>query len=130
MTKLTVVLLILSSSMYAHTVTVSWHASTTPGVTYSVYRLANGNYVRRVSGIKALTWPDNGVTPGVTYSYVVRSVIKVNGVLTESPNSNVATVTVPKTKAETTSAPSNTLSNALTRFFTKIFDFLKKLVGK
>lgn len=76
-----------------HDVILSWAASPTPGVTgYYVYR---GTTSRRESStpINGTTYTDENVTAGVTYYYVVAAVA-ANGV-TQSPDSNEATATVP-----------------------------------
>jgi hypothetical protein len=56
-----------------HTVTLNWHASSTPGVTYTVFRstTVGTDYESLAAGISALTWTDISVEPGTTYYYVV-----------------------------------------------------------
>jgi hypothetical protein len=57
----------------AHTVTLSWNASPTPGVTYTVLRstTAGSGYASQASGLSSLTWTDTAVQSGTTYYYVV-----------------------------------------------------------
>jgi hypothetical protein len=76
-----------------HSVTLSWAASSTPGVTYSVLRsTTNGSgYVSQISGLSALTWTDTSVKSGSTYYYVVDDSLGSS----TSTFSNQATATIP-----------------------------------
>jgi hypothetical protein len=78
------------------TVTLSWVASVTPGVTYNIYRgtTSGGPYSTKVnsSPIVGTSFTDTSVVSGQTYYYVARSV-DASG--TESVNSNQATAVVP-----------------------------------
>jgi hypothetical protein len=77
----------------AHTVTLSWHASPTPGVTYTVLRstLNGSDYTTQVSGVSGLTWTDTNVVSGTTYYYVVDDSIGSR----TSAYSNEATARIP-----------------------------------
>jgi hypothetical protein len=62
----------------AHSVTLSWTASTTAGVTYNVYRgaAAAGPFAvisTATSPGSTTTYTDSSVTPGATYFYQVTS---------------------------------------------------------
>jgi hypothetical protein len=77
------------------TATLTWVASTTPGVSYNVYRgtTSGGPYTKlNASPITGLTYVDSTVQSGQTYYFVVRA---VNSSGTESVNSNQATAVVP-----------------------------------
>ena len=76
-----------------HSVTLSWTASPTPGVTYTVLRsTASGSgYSSQTSGLSALTWTDTAVMPGVTYYYVVDDSLGSS----TSAYSNQATASIP-----------------------------------
>ncbi len=79
----------------AHSVTLSWTASTSTVVGYNVYRstTSGGPYsLITTSPIGGITFTDNGVQSGVTYFYVVTAVDS-NG--NESAFSNEASATVP-----------------------------------
>jgi beta-glucanase (GH16 family) len=68
-------------------INLSWIASTTTGVTYSVLR--GGAVI--ASGISGTTYSDTGLSPQTTYSYTVEA---VNSSGTSAP-SNTATATTP-----------------------------------
>ena len=76
----------------AHSVTISWTASTTKGVKYSVYR---GKSV--VGNTKATTYTDTTVAGGTTYSYSVFAVCASCTAPThgKSVRSNTVVVKVP-----------------------------------
>jgi hypothetical protein len=79
----------------AHTVTLSWKASSSPVTGYNVYRSTSpsGNYVRINSMlVQGTTFTDQYVHSGSTYYYVTRAV-DVRG--RESINSNEAQATIP-----------------------------------
>lgn len=73
-------------------VTLEWDASTTSGVSYSVYRgtSAGGPYVLIASGVASTSYSDTTVHAGVTYFYVTRA---VDATQTQSIDSNETTVT-------------------------------------
>lgn len=74
----------------AHSATLNWTASTTPNVTYNVYRAtaSGGTYtVVNSSPISGTTFQDTSVQPGQTYYYVARA---VNANSVESVNSSPA----------------------------------------
>jgi hypothetical protein len=77
----------------SHSVALSWGASTTPGVTYNVYRgtSTGGPYAQFQSGLTALTSTDAAVTAATKYFYVVRAQ-NANG---ESVNSNEIEADIP-----------------------------------
>jgi hypothetical protein len=77
-----------------HAVTLTWVASTTPNVTYSVYRseAAGGPYSVIKAGVKILSFFDPNVVAGRTYYYAVTAVDPSG---TASVYSNQATATIP-----------------------------------
>lgn len=86
----------------APNVLLSWGASTTPNVTYNVYRCSTSasacvqsspsNFTRIATGISVLTYTDLSVTDAVTYYYAVTAVDTNNN---ESTFSTVASATTP-----------------------------------
>jgi len=79
----------------AHSVALSWIASTSTVVGYNVYRAttSGGPYTLITSSpVNGITFTDTAVQAGVTYFYVVTAV-DANG--NESVNSNEASATVP-----------------------------------
>jgi hypothetical protein len=79
----------------AHTVTLTWKASSSPVIGYNVYRSTRpaGNYVKINLGlVRGLTYTDNAAQSGVTYYYVARAV-DARGI--ESINSNEASAAIP-----------------------------------
>jgi hypothetical protein len=80
-----------------HTVLLGWTASTTSGVTYSVYRAAtSGGYnygAPLATGITGTSFTDCSVALGQTYYYVIQAV--ANGI--SSVNSTEITLTIPAT---------------------------------
>lgn len=83
-----------TDTYHPHAVTLTWAASTTPNVTYSVYRgdAAGGPYTLVKSGVQLLSFFDPNVTAGRTYYYVV-SAVDSNG--NASVYSNQVTATIP-----------------------------------
>ena len=82
-------------SVTAHSVTLSWDASTSGGVTgYYVYRAAGtGGYSRLVTSlVSGVKYTDTAVTSGTKYTYVVTAVDSAG---TESQYSSAASATVP-----------------------------------
>jgi hypothetical protein len=78
----------------SHTVTLNWTASTTPSVSYNVYRssTSGGPYTKLTSTpISALTYIDNTVVSGQT-DYYVTTAVNSNG---ESGYSNEAPAVIP-----------------------------------
>jgi hypothetical protein len=96
--KTLAVLLLAVSALAAqttHSVSLNWGASSTPSVTYNVYRsTASGSGYSQinVSPVAGLTFTDSQVTNGTTYFYVVRSFDGTS----ESVNSNQATAVIPQ----------------------------------
>lgn len=94
-------LILLAGLAFAqsHSVTLNWVASTTPGVTYNVYKLTGacpagtptGFAIINSSPITALTYSDTAVVAGATYCYYGTAVL--NGA--ESGPSNTAAGAVP-----------------------------------
>jgi fibronectin type 3 domain-containing protein len=77
-----------------HKATLSWTASTDPGVSYNVYRsTASGVYTTPVNTtpVSATSFIDTTVVVGTKYFYVVRATL--GGV--ESVNSNEVSATIP-----------------------------------
>ena len=77
-----------------HSVKLTWVASTTPGVTYNIYRRneSNGTYEQLNSTpITGLTFTDPHPANGVTYTYFATAVAGA----TESARSNPAPITIP-----------------------------------
>jgi cellulose 1,4-beta-cellobiosidase len=80
----------------AHAAKLSWTASTTPSVTYNVYRAtaSTGPFTTPLnsSPITGTTYTDTAVTAGQTYYYVVTAVASSG---TQSADSNTAQATIP-----------------------------------
>jgi hypothetical protein len=80
----------------SHSVTLSWTASTTPSVSYNVYRstASGGPYSSKLTGspIAGLSYVDNAVVAGQTYYYVATA---VDGSGNESAPSTQAAATIP-----------------------------------
>lgn len=92
---LTLALAPLALGQSAHSVVLNWGASSTPNVTYNVYRstITGGPYSQiNMGGISVLTFTDSAVSNGTTYFYVVRA---FDGT-TESANSNEAKAVIPQ----------------------------------
>jgi hypothetical protein len=83
----------LTGTSVAHSVDLNWGPSTTPSVTYRVYRsnTSGGPYTLLGSSGSALTYTDNAVLSGLTYFYVVTAV-NAGG---ESGYSNQAQAIIP-----------------------------------
>jgi hypothetical protein len=77
----------------SHSVSLNWGASTTPSVTYNLYRSVSSGtgYALVASALTSLTYTDTTVVSGTTYYYVVTA---FDGT-TESAYSNQATATIP-----------------------------------
>lgn len=78
-----------------HSASLTWTASTTPNVTYNVYRgtLSGGPYTKiNTAAVSGVGYSDTAVLGGATYYYVVTA---VNGSGTESGYSNQAAATIP-----------------------------------
>jgi len=80
-----------------HTISLSWTASTTSGVTYNVYRATTSggyNYTTPLNSapISGTSFSDCTVALGQIYYYVIAA---VDGSGNRSVNSTVSTVTVP-----------------------------------
>jgi titin len=77
-----------------HSVKLTWSASTTPGVTYNIYRRndSTGKYEQlNTAPVTGLTFTDPHPANGVTYTYFATAVAGA----TESARSNPALVTIP-----------------------------------
>jgi cellulose 1,4-beta-cellobiosidase len=76
-----------------HSVSLSWIASSSPGVSYKVYRgtVSGGPYTPLASGMSATSYTDTSVQSGNTYYYVTTAVDSSG----ESGYSNEAQVVVP-----------------------------------
>lgn len=77
-----------------HAVILSWNPSTTPGVTYNVYRGTQtlGPYSQIARQVTSLSYEDTDVNQGVLYFYVVTA---ADGLNQESSYSNEATALIP-----------------------------------
>ncbi len=78
----------------SHTVKLTWNASTTPGVTYNVYRINNSTGTTEklnTDPITELTFTDKQVVNGESYTYFAKAVLGT----TESAQSNLAPATIP-----------------------------------
>ena len=78
----------------AHSVKLTWTASTTPDVTYNIYRRneSNGKYEQlNTAPITGLTFTDPHPANGVAYTYFATAVAGA----TESARSNPAPATIP-----------------------------------
>ena len=86
---------IMTPGTTSHSVTLTWTASTTTGVTgYNVYRStsSSGPYTKLTStAVSGTTYTDSSVTAGATYYYVATALVGTN----ESGYSNQASATVP-----------------------------------
>ena len=86
----------LVDSTSPHTATLSWTASSSPNVTYNVYRgtTSGGPYATKVNSapITGLSYVDTTVQAGQTYYYVATA---VNSDALESAYSNQAPATIP-----------------------------------
>jgi hypothetical protein len=86
----------LVDSITPHSATLSWAASSSPSVTYNVYRgsTSGGPYATKVNSapIIGLSYVDTTVLAGQTYYYVATA---VDGNGNESAYSNQAPATIP-----------------------------------
>jgi fibronectin type 3 domain-containing protein len=84
------------TSVLSHSVDLSWNASSTPGVTYAVFRSTQSGGQNPqsplASNLTGTTFTDTTVQSGQTYFYVIAAVDSTG---TESPFSNEATAQVP-----------------------------------
>jgi hypothetical protein len=95
--------LFATPALAQHTVTLSWTASTTSGVTYNIYRqqACSGNFTQiNASAITATVHTDSAVAPGETYCYQVTALL--SGV--ESTASNPAPATIPGNSVQPSSS--------------------------
>lgn len=83
-----------TDTYHPHAATLTWVASTTPNVTYSVHRSesAGGPYTLIKAGVKLLSFFDPNVIAGRTYYYVVTAVDPSGNA---SGYSNQATAKIP-----------------------------------
>jgi fibronectin type 3 domain-containing protein len=86
---------IMAPTTTSHSVTLSWTASTTSGVTgYNVYRstTTGGPYTKlTATAVSGTTYTDSSVTAGATYYYVATALVGSS----ESGYSNQTSATVP-----------------------------------
>jgi hypothetical protein len=84
----------------AHSVTLSWTASTTPGVSYNIYRGAT-----KIGNVSTLTYTDTTVAAGTTYSYSLTAlcVSCTTPITGEGSHSAAISVTTPGTTTTCTS---------------------------
>jgi hypothetical protein len=77
-----------------HSVDLNWAASTTPGVSYKVYRgtISGGPYAFLSSAGSTTSFTDSNLQSGVTYYYVVTALDNSNN---ESVYSNQAQAVIP-----------------------------------
>ena len=81
-----------------HTVALQWNASTTPNVTYNVYRgTSSGSYTLQLnpSPVICCTFTDAQVVDGTTYYYIAKSFDSSHNL--ESVASNEASAVIPVT---------------------------------
>lgn len=102
MKKLLILFLLLAATAHAqgnvkatatvHSVTLTWTASKTTGVTYNVYRAG-----ALLGNVKVLTYVDSTVAAGSTYTYYISSlcVSCPTGITGESTKSSVTATTPP-----------------------------------
>ena len=115
MRKLALLLILLPIVLLAntpgkHSIALSWTASTTPGVTYNLYRgtatgVCLGTPTPYVTSISSTSFTDTGVTGGTTYFYAVSAV----GIGGESTCSNEVQIAVPSI----TTLPPSSLSGTV-----------------
>jgi len=89
------VILTVAAPPVQHTGSLSWNASTSPGVvSYNAYRSTTpgGPYMLLANAITGLSLSDATVQSGVTYYYVVTAIDSAGE---ESPNSNEAKAVIP-----------------------------------
>jgi hypothetical protein len=78
-----------------HSVALNWTASTTPNVTYNVYRsTASGAYGSALASVPAGTtsYTDTTAQAGLTYFYVIRAVDPSNSSNVSSPSNEVQAI--------------------------------------
>jgi fibronectin type 3 domain-containing protein len=112
---LLILLLAFSATAFAntpgkHSVSLSWTASTTTGVTYNVYRgtatgVCAGTPTPFVTGVAGTSFNDQNVSSGSTYFYAVSAV----GTGGESALTTEVTAPIPQLPAPA-SAPSATVN--------------------
>jgi hypothetical protein len=88
-------LLGLHASGKPRKVTLTWKASSSPGVGYNVYRsTTHGAHYLKINSllVQGLTYTDDAVLTGVTYYYVTRSADALGN---ESANSPEFAITIP-----------------------------------
>jgi fibronectin type 3 domain-containing protein len=83
------------SSAQHHKVLLTWGASSSPGVAYNLYRSSSSD--RRLlklnpTPVQGLTYTDDTVDNGVTYTYVARAADALGN---ESPDSPQFVITIP-----------------------------------
>lgn len=96
MSKYTAVALLLCSTCFAHTVTLSWVLSSAQEPTQSIYRSVGctATYVRQAQVTDTtVEWTDNNVKNGQTYCYYVE--LSAKGLPVSGP-SNIVEVTIPE----------------------------------
>ncbi len=76
---------VTAAAVSSSQINLNWTASTTPGVTYSVYRYpvgsgCNGSPTLLKAGITASSFSDTGLTPATAYCYAVQAVSSAGGV--------------------------------------------------
>jgi hypothetical protein len=77
----------------AHTVALSWTASTSPSVSYNIYRAtASGAFAKIASGVTGTSYSDTTVASATTYQYQATAIDAGNN---ESGYSNTISVIVP-----------------------------------
>jgi fibronectin type 3 domain-containing protein len=89
--------LVLQSAVEYNRVALAWTASTTAGITYTVYRGAE----QIANGITGTKFTDSLVIPNSTYSYTITAA-SING---ESDRSNALSVVVPPNPAVSADTP-------------------------
>lgn len=79
-----------------HQIKLTWNASVTPNVTYTVKRstVSGGPYTTQVSGITGLSYADNGLAGNSKFCYVITStLVTAAGSIESSPSTEVCATT-------------------------------------
>ena len=95
--RILLILLVSIPSVAQHTVALQWNASSTPSVTYNIYRgTSSGVYTLQInpSPIVCCSFTDSQVVNGTTYYYIAKS---FDGTQESTSGSNEAIAVIPTT---------------------------------